>query len=100
MTVREKGVMEKCTFCVQRIMAARSDANAEGRDVADGDVTPACAQTCPAEAIVFGNLRDPDSRVSRLARAGRAYHLLGELNTRPAVTYLKEVARGPEGAGA
>ncbi|UCC72482.1 MAG: 4Fe-4S dicluster domain-containing protein [Gemmatimonadota bacterium] len=95
-TVREKGVMEKCTFCVQRIMKARNDANAEGRDVDDGEVTPACAQTCPAEAIVFGNLRDPNSRVSRLARSGRAYHLLGELNTRPAVTYLREVSRGGE----
>jgi molybdopterin-containing oxidoreductase family iron-sulfur binding subunit len=92
-TVREKGVMEKCTFCVQRIMAARSDAAAEGRDVADGEFTTACAQTCPANAIVFGNLRDPESRVSRLARDGRAYHVLGELNTRPAVTYLKDVSR-------
>jgi len=95
-TVREKGVMEKCTFCVQRIMRARDEASAQGRDVRDGDVTPACAQTCPAEAIVFGNLRDPNSRVSRLARSGRAYHVLGELNTRPAVTYLREVARGTE----
>jgi Fe-S-cluster-containing dehydrogenase component len=95
-TVREKGVMEKCTFCVQRIMRARDEASAQGRDVTDGEVTPACAQTCPAEAIVFGNLRDPNSRVSRLARSGRAYHVLGELNTRPAVTYLREVARGTE----
>jgi anaerobic selenocysteine-containing dehydrogenase/Fe-S-cluster-containing dehydrogenase component len=97
-TVREKGVMEKCTFCVQRIMKARADANAVGRDVSDGEVTTACAQTCPAEAIVFGNLRDPNSRVSRLARNGRAYHVLGELNTRPAVTYLKEVSRVGEEA--
>ena len=95
-TVRQKSVMEKCTFCVQRIMSARSDANARGRDVADGEAVPACAQTCPAEAIVFGNLRDPNSRVSKLARGGRAYHVLGELNTRPAVTYLKEVSRGIE----
>jgi molybdopterin-containing oxidoreductase family iron-sulfur binding subunit len=92
-TVREKGVMEKCTFCVQRIMTARNDANAEGRDVADGEFTTACAQTCPADAIVFGNLRDPNSRISRLARSGRAYHILGELNTRPAITYLKDVSR-------
>ncbi len=97
-TVRQKGVMEKCTFCVQRIMKARNDANAQGRDVADGEAVPACAQTCPADAIVFGNLRDPNSRVSQLARNGRAYHVLGELNTRPAVTYLKEVVRGTEEA--
>jgi anaerobic selenocysteine-containing dehydrogenase/Fe-S-cluster-containing dehydrogenase component len=97
-TVREKGVMEKCTFCVQRIMKARSDANAEGRDVSDGEVSTACEQTCPTEAITFGNLRDPNSRVSRLARSGRAYHVLGELNTRPAVTYLKAVSRGSEEA--
>jgi molybdopterin-containing oxidoreductase family iron-sulfur binding subunit len=97
-TVREKGVMEKCTFCVQRITAGKNSASIEGRDVADGEVTPACAQTCPAEAIVFGNLRDPNSRVSRLARSGRAYHVLGELNTRPAITYLKEVARVTEEA--
>ncbi len=97
-TVRQKGVMEKCTFCVQRIMLARNDANAQGRDVQDGEVVPACAQTCPAEAIVFGNLRDPNSRVSRLARNGRAYHVLGELNTRPAITYLKDVARTGEEA--
>jgi molybdopterin-containing oxidoreductase family iron-sulfur binding subunit len=95
-TVREKGVMEKCTFCVQRIAAAKNEAKREGRPVEDGEVIPACAQTCPADAIVFGNLRDPQSRVARLARSGRSYHVLGELNTRPAVTYLKEVARGRE----
>ncbi len=97
-TVRQKGVMEKCTFCVQRILKARNDANAEGRDVGDGEAIPACAQTCPTEAIVFGNLRDPTSRVSRMARSGRAYHVLGELNTRPAITYLKAVARTGEEA--
>jgi molybdopterin-containing oxidoreductase family iron-sulfur binding subunit len=97
-TVREKGVMEKCTFCVQRISAAKNTANADGRDVADGEAMPACAQTCPAEAIAFGNLRDPNSRVSQMSRSGRAYHVLSELNTRPAITYLKEVARESEEA--
>jgi molybdopterin-containing oxidoreductase family iron-sulfur binding subunit len=92
-TVREKGVTEKSTFCVQRISAAKNTASVDGRDVADGEAMPACAQTCPAEAIVFGNLRDPTSRVSQAARSGRAYHVLSELNTRPAITYLKEVAR-------
>jgi molybdopterin-containing oxidoreductase family iron-sulfur binding subunit len=95
-TVREKGVMEKCTFCVQRVAAAKNTAAYEYRAVVDGEVTPACAQTCPAEAIVFGNLRDPNSRVSQWAKSGRSYHVLGELNTRPAITYLKEVARGTE----
>ena len=95
-TVREKGVMEKCSFCVQRILAARDTAFAEGREVADGEVTPACAQTCPGDAIIFGNLRDPNSRVSRASRSGRGYHVLGELYTRPAITYLKEVARSAE----
>ena len=90
-TVRSAGVMEKCTFCVQRIQEGKDRARDEDRPVRDGDVTSACAQSCPAQAIVFGDLNDPDSRVSRLSAADRGYHALGVLNTRPAVTYLKKV---------
>ena len=90
-TVRSAGVMEKCTFCVQRIQEGKEQARDEDRPVRDGDVTPACAQTCPAQAIVFGDLNDPQSRVSQLSAADRRYHALGVLNTRPAVTYLKKV---------
>jgi molybdopterin-containing oxidoreductase family iron-sulfur binding subunit len=93
-TVRSKGVMEKCTFCVQRIQAAKDRAKDEGRALRDGDVVPACAQTCPTDAIVFGDLHDPTSRVARRARDPRGYHVLAELDTRPAVTYLKKVTEG------
>jgi molybdopterin-containing oxidoreductase family iron-sulfur binding subunit len=90
-TVRSKGVMEKCTFCIQRIRAVTEVARIEGRPVADGEIIPACAQSCPSEAIVFGDLNDPNSRVSRLARDPRGYRVLEVLNTQPAVTYLKKV---------
>jgi anaerobic selenocysteine-containing dehydrogenase/Fe-S-cluster-containing dehydrogenase component len=90
-TVRSKGVMEKCTFCVQRIRAVELAAEGEQRGVRDGEIVPACAQTCPARAIVFGDADDPDSRVAKLARDGRGYHVLGEINTRPAITYLARV---------
>ena len=92
-TARSAGVMEKCTFCVQRIQEGKDRARDDDRPVQDGDVVPACAQTCPAQAIVFGDLNDPDSRVSQLSAADRGYHALGVLNTRPAVTYLKKVIR-------
>ena len=92
-TARSAGVMEKCTFCVQRIQEGKERARDDDRPMQDGDVTPACAQTCPAEAIVFGDLNDPDSRVARLSGEDRAYHVLGVVNTRPAVTYLKKVTR-------
>jgi molybdopterin-containing oxidoreductase family iron-sulfur binding subunit len=92
-TVRTKGVMEKCTFCVQRIMEARDEAVREKRVVRDGEITPACAQTCPSNAIVFGNYKDPSSRVSELWKDERRYVALDHLYTRPAVGYLKQIRR-------
>ena len=89
--VRSRGVMEKCTFCVQRIRDAEGRARTAGRPVADGEIVPACAQTCPAQAIVFGDAHDPGSRVSRLARDPRGFAVLEELNTQPAITYLAAV---------
>ncbi|MBI5202087.1 MAG: 4Fe-4S dicluster domain-containing protein [Elusimicrobia bacterium] len=90
-TVRTRGIMEKCSFCVQRIYTAKGDAKVAGRVVADGDVKPACAQSCPAEASVFGDLNDPDSRISKLAAGPRAYRVLGELGVDPSVRYLTRV---------
>jgi molybdopterin-containing oxidoreductase family iron-sulfur binding subunit len=95
-TVRARGVMEKCTFCVQRIRGAQNQAKLEDRDVADGDVVPACGQACPSEAIVFGDLNDPASRVSDAARNQRGYHVFEDLNVRPAVMYLAKVRHEPE----
>jgi Fe-S-cluster-containing dehydrogenase component len=88
-SVREVGVMEKCTFCVQRIKAAELQAKAEHRALRDGEFSPACAQSCPPKALVFGDLNDSSSEVSRLARSNRGTKLLGELGTRPNVTYLE-----------
>jgi len=92
-TVRSRGVMEKCTFCVQRIEETRIEARRLGKPIADGDIKTACQQVCPADAIVFGDLNDPKSRVSALGQSNRAYRVLEDLNTRPAVRYLK-VVRG------
>ena len=89
-SLRPKGVVEKCTFCHHRINRSREQADAEGREIRDGEVTPACAESCPAEAIVFGDLDDPGSRVSQLARSPRASRLHGDLGTRPKVIYLAE----------
>jgi len=88
-TVRRRGVMEKCTFCLQRILRAEDAANAEARELTDGEVATACSQVCPTGAIVFGRLDDPESLVSHLVRDGRAVQLLEELGTLPSVTYLK-----------
>jgi molybdopterin-containing oxidoreductase family iron-sulfur binding subunit len=88
-SVREVGVMEKCTFCVQRINAAEIQAKSDNRPIKDGDLKPACAQSCPATAIVFGDLNDPESEVSRLSRSTRGSKLLGDLGTQPKVTYLE-----------
>ncbi|RMG50556.1 MAG: 4Fe-4S dicluster domain-containing protein [Acidobacteria bacterium] len=89
-SIRTRGMMEKCTFCVQRIRRARHQAEDEGRDIRDGEVQPACVQSCPTEAMVFGDLDDPDSRASQRARSRRAFRLLEELGTEPSVIYLKE----------
>ena len=90
-TVRSKGVMEKCSFCIQRIKAAHNDAKDENRVIADGEVTPACVQTCPTNALAFGSLMDKQSRVRKLVDDPRAYQAIGYVNTKPAVIYLKKV---------
>jgi len=92
-TVRSKGVMEKCSFCVQRIKQAHSDAKDEKREIRDGEVQPACVQTCPTNALVFGNFLDKKSALYTQAKDPRAYQVLGYLNTKPAVIYLKKVVQ-------
>jgi molybdopterin-containing oxidoreductase family iron-sulfur binding subunit len=102
-TVRSKGVMEKCTFCVQRIHRARFAANGDGRDIREGEVTPACVQTCPTHALTFGNLSDPNSAVSRKAGRDekgmearvRQYEVFAELSNKPSITYLRKVLSEP-----
>jgi molybdopterin-containing oxidoreductase family iron-sulfur binding subunit len=87
-TVRRRGIMEKCTFCIQRIRHAEDTAESENRNIRDGEVVPACAQACPANAIVFGRIDDPTTKVSQAANTSRGSHLLEELGTIPHVTYL------------
>ena len=95
-TVRSRGVMEKCSFCIQRIQEAKAEARREGRELRDGDVTPACQQSCPANAIVFGDRKDPESRVAKLGADPRAYAVLEELNVQPSVRYLAHVHNGDD----
>jgi molybdopterin-containing oxidoreductase family iron-sulfur binding subunit len=87
-TVRERGVVEKCSFCIQRIQEKKLLAKTEGRPLQDGEIIPACGQACPSKAIVFGDLNDPESQVSKLFKDKRNYHLLEELHTLPSVGYL------------
>ncbi len=90
-SVRSRGVMEKCTYCIQRINEHRIDAEKQDRKINDAELQTACQQSCPAGAIIFGNINDPNSKVSKLKAQSRNYSLLGELNTRPRTTYLAEI---------
>ncbi len=97
-TIRTRGVMEKCSLCVQRIQYAKIEAKREGRPIEDGEIEPACAQSCPAKAIVFGDSNDPESRLARANQDPRQYQVLAELGVKPVVSYLKKV-RNRTGVG-
>jgi molybdopterin-containing oxidoreductase family iron-sulfur binding subunit len=90
--------MEKCTYCVQRIQRVRIPAENDRRPIADGEIVPACAQACPTQAIVFGDLNQPGSRVAQLHAADRSYAILAELNVKPRTAYLARLTN-PAGAG-
>ena len=90
-TIRSRGVMEKCTFCVQRISEGKNSAKVRGEKVSDGEIQTACQQACPSQAIVFGDLNNPTSEVSKLSRLSHGYRVLEELNVRPAITYLAKI---------
>jgi molybdopterin-containing oxidoreductase family iron-sulfur binding subunit len=90
-TVRSRGVMEKCTFCIQRIMEARSEAIARGEEFKGAGIQTACQQACPSEAIVFGNVNDPNSEIAKLRGHDLAYHVLETLNVKPNISYLAKI---------
>ena len=98
-TVRSRGVMEKCSLCIQRIEAVRTQAKAEGREIRDGEIQLACQQSCPTDAIVFGDLNDPHSRIAQLTKDPRHYRMLQEMNFRPTVGYMTKVRNSPEQEG-
>jgi molybdopterin-containing oxidoreductase family iron-sulfur binding subunit len=95
-TVRMRGVMEKCTFCTQRIKQVTIKARSEGKDVPDGAILTACQQTCPTQAIVFGDLNDKDAQVTQLHRNPRSYEVLEDLNTRPRGKHMAKIRNGIE----
>ncbi|HET8635868.1 MAG TPA: 4Fe-4S dicluster domain-containing protein, partial [Acidobacteriaceae bacterium] len=90
-TVRSRGVMEKCSYCIQRINEVKIDADKNNREIRDGEIVTACQQACPTNAIVFGNINDATSKVAKLKKQKRTYGVLADLNTRPRTTYLAEV---------
>ncbi|HKK62082.1 MAG TPA: hypothetical protein VJ951_05955, partial [Bacteroidales bacterium] len=95
-TVRSRGVVEKCSFCVQRIQEKKLEAKLEGRAIKDGEVQPACVQSCPTGALVFGDLNNKESKISKTRKDERNYHLLEQLHTLPSVGYLTKI-RNVEG---
>ena len=90
-TVRERGVIEKCSMCIQRIQEVKILAKKEGREIFDGEILPACAQSCPSQAIVFGNIKDEKSQISKLAKDERAFHVLEEIGVKPSINYLTRI---------
>jgi molybdopterin-containing oxidoreductase family iron-sulfur binding subunit len=90
-TVRTRGVMEKCSFCIQRIQAGKLSAKRENRKMQDGDVKTACMTACPSNAIVFGDMNDPTSEISKLYKNERSYHMLEEVGIKPSVVYMTKI---------
>ena len=95
-TVRSRGVMEKCSMCIQRIEAGKIEARSQNKPVADGAIQTACQQSCPANAIVFGDMNDPETKIHAAMENPRNYRVLEELNVRPSVSYLRVVKNRDE----